>query len=164
MKRNLLPLMFFAAFALLAIAIAVDCVRLADDARRRVQLADQELQKHEDRLAVLLAASPEATPEVKDAIANFRAADSPQARRAAYQAMVSTFQQTMAGQLDATNPIARKFMDDTAGAINRQQIAEKPYEEELAAYQAYLASWRGQIARWFSSVARADRIRAEVAD
>jgi hypothetical protein len=164
MKRNLLPLMFFAAFALLAIAIVVDCVRLADDARARVQLADQELQKHEDRLAVLLAASPAATPEVQDAITNFRAAQDPQSRRDAYQAMVSTFQQTMAGQLDATNPIARKFMDDTAGAINRHQVAEKPYDEEQSAYQKYLASWRGQIAQWFSSIARADRIRAEVAD
>lgn len=156
MKRNLLPLMFFAAFALLAIAIAVDCVRLADDARGRVLLADQELQKHEDRLAVLLAASPAATPAVKDAIANFRAADNPQARREAYETMVSTFQQTMAGQLDATNPLARKFMDDTAGAINRHQVAEKPYDEEQSAYQAYLASWRGQIATWFSSRARSD--------
>jgi hypothetical protein len=156
MKRNLLPLMFFAAFALLAIAIAVDCLRLANDARGRVQLADQELQKHEDRLAVLLAASPAATPEVQDAITKSRAADSPQSRRAAYQTMVSKFQQTMAGQLDATNPLTRKFMDDTAGAINRHQIAEKPFDEEQSAYQAYLASWRGQIAQWFSSVAETD--------
>ncbi len=52
-------------------------------------------------------------------------------------------------------------MDDTAGAINRRQVAEKPYDEELAAYQAYLKSWRGTIARMFSPVACADDTLAE---
>ena len=62
----------------------------------------------------------------------------------------------MSAAIDATNPLDRKFMDDTTGAINRRQVAEKPYDEESAAYQAYLASWRGQIARMISPVARAD--------
>jgi hypothetical protein len=47
-------------------------------------------------------------------------------------------------------------MDDAAGAINRRQVAEKPFDAEEAAYLAYLASWRGQIAQWFSPTARAD--------
>ena len=156
MKRNLLPLVFFAAFALLAVAIAVDCVRLAADARDRVRLADDELKKHEDRLATLLAGSPQVTPEAKSTIATYRTADNPPARHAAYQELVASFRQTMSGAVDATNPLDRKFMDDTAGAINRREIAEKPFDEESAAHQAYLASWRGQIARWFSSTARAD--------
>jgi len=156
MKRNLLPLIFFAVFGLLAVAIAVDCVRLANDAKSRVMLADAELIKHETRLAKLLDASPQATPEAKEAVANYRSAKTWQARHEAYEALTSTFHQTMSGSLDATNPLVRKFMDDTAGAINRREIAEKPFDEERAAYRAYLASWRGSIARLFSPAARTD--------
>jgi hypothetical protein len=148
--------MFLAAFGLLAVAIAVDCVRLAADARERVRMADDELKKHEDRLATLLAGSPQISPEVKTAIAAYRTAADPSTRHAAYEQLVTSFRQTMSGAIDATNPLDRKFMDDTAGAINRREIAEKPFDEESAAHQAYLARWRGQIARWFSSTARAD--------
>ncbi len=164
MKRNLLPLMFFAAFALLAVAIAVDCVRLARDMQQRVVLADDELGKYEDRLATLLAASPQVTPEVQQAIASYRSANSWQTRHAAYEALVSAFQQTMSDKLDATNPLDRKFMDDAAGAINRRQVAEKPFDAEEAAYQAYLHSWRGTIAQWFSPPAVHDRQLAERED
>jgi hypothetical protein len=156
MKRNLLPLIFLAAFSLLAVAIAVDCVRLAADAAERTRLADAELIKHETRLAKLLESSPLATPEVKQAVANYRSAKDWPTRHAAYESLTSSFQQSMSGKLDATNPLDRKFMDDMAGAINRRQVAEKPFDQELAAYQAYLNSWRGQIARWFSPVAYAD--------
>ena len=62
----------------------------------------------------------------------------------------------MNGAADATNPLDRKFMDDTAGAINRREIAEQPYDDEMAAYRAYLGSWRGSLARFFSSTAQAD--------
>ncbi len=156
MKYSLLPLIFLVAFGLLAAAVAVDCVRLASDARSRVRLADDELKKHEDRLATLIAGSPQLSPEVKTALATYRTADDPPARHAAYQQLVTIFRQTMSQTIDATNPLMRKFMDDTAGTINRREIAEKPYEEEYAAYRGYLASWRGRIARMFSPAARAD--------
>lgn len=161
MKRNLLPLMFFAAFALLAVAIAVDCVRLASATAERVQLADVELIKHEKRLVSLLDASPHATPEVKSALADYRAARDVESRHAVYERLATSFQQTMSTTLDATNPLDRKFMDDTAGAINRRQVAEKSFDEELAARQAYLHSWRGTIARMISPAARADANLAE---
>lgn len=151
MKRNLLPLMFLSTFALLAMAIAVDCVRIAGDFRERVALADAELAKQETRLVKLLEASPQVTPEVTAAIASHRDAKDLCERHEAFDTLVARFQQTMASKLDATNPLDRKVMDDVSGAINRRQVAEKPFDEEEAAYQAYLASWRGQIARWFSS-------------
>ncbi len=156
MKRNLLPLMFLSAFALLAIAIAVDCVRIAGEYRERVALADAEVAKQEVRLVKLLEGSPQVTPEVTAAIGSYRGAQDWPARHEAFEALAASFQKTMASKLDATNPLDRKFMDDAAGAINRRQVAEKPFDVEEAAYQAYLASWRGQIAQWFSSSARAD--------
>lgn len=159
MKRYLLPLILLSAFALLAVAIVIDCVRLAGDARGRVEMADGELRKHEERLVTLLAASPQVTPQVKDAIAAFRAATDLQARHAAYKQVVASFRQTMNGAADATNPLDRKFMDDTAGAINRREVAEQPYDDEMAAYRAYLGSWRGGVARFFSSTAYADSQR-----
>jgi uncharacterized membrane protein YgcG len=42
------------------------------------------------------------------------------------------------------------------GAINRREIAQKPYDEESSAYQQFLASWQGAVARRFSSQARSD--------
>ena len=78
------------------------------------------------------------SPEAKTALAAYRTADDLTARHAAYQQLVTSFRQTMSQTIDATNPLDRKFMDDTAGAINRREIAEKPYEEEFTAYQAYL--------------------------
>ena len=156
MKRYLLPLILLSAFALLAVAIVVDCVRLAGDARGRVQMADGELRKHEERLVTLLAASPQVTPQVRDAIAAYRAAGDLPARHAAYQQVVAGFRQTMNGAADTTNPLDRKFMDDTAGAINRREIAEQPFDDESAAYRAYLGGWRGGVATLFSSTARAD--------
>lgn len=156
MKRYLLPLILLSAFALLAVAIVVDCMRLALDARGRVEMADGELRKPEERLVTLLAASPQVTPQVKDAMAAYRAANDLTARHAAYQQVVASFRQTMNGSADATNPLDRKFMDDTAGAINRREIAEQPFDDESAAYQAYLGSWRGSVARFFSSTAQAD--------
>lgn len=154
--RAILPLMFLAAIALLLVAIAVDCVRIAGNYRERVALADAELVKQETRLVKLLEASPQVTPEVTAAIASYRGAKDLRERREAFDALAASFQQTMAGKLDATDPLERKFMDDAAGAINRRQVAEKPFDIEEAAYQKYLASWRGQIAQWFSRVVRAD--------
>jgi hypothetical protein len=156
MKRNLLPLILLSAFGLLAVAIVIDCVRLAGDARGRAQMADGELRKHEDRLVTLLAASPQVTPQVNESIAAYRAAGDLPARHAAYQQVVASFRQTMNGAADATNPLDRKFMDDTTGAINRREVAEQPYDDEMAAYRAYLGSWRGSLARVFSSTAQSD--------
>jgi hypothetical protein len=154
MKRLLLPLILFAAFALLLVAIAVDCVRLANAAEERVQMADGELVKHETRLVKLLDAAPQATPEVKQAIAEFRAAKDLHSRHEAYESLVGSFQQSMAETIDATNPLNRKFTDDVVGAFNRRQVAVQSYDEEAAAQRAYLKSGRGQIAQMFSSSAR----------
>jgi hypothetical protein len=62
----------------------------------------------------------------------------------------------MSASVDPTNPLDRKFMDDIAGAINRREIAEKPFEDEWAAYQEFLNSLRGRVARGFSPQARGD--------
>jgi hypothetical protein len=156
MKRWIVPLALLAMGGLLAVAVAVDCVRLAADAQHRVQLADAELAKHETRLVKLLAGSKQLSPEVDAALAAYRASKSWPARHAAYEQVVACFRQMPSGGVDPTNPLDRKFMDDTAGAINRREIAEKPFDEEFAAHQAYLNSWRGRIARWFSPTAQAD--------
>jgi hypothetical protein len=149
-KRYLVIAAAVAMLALIAGAVALDCVRLAAQARHRVDLADHELAKHEQRLATLLASSPALTPEVKSAITAYEAPASPPARRAAYDKLVAAFRQSMQTAIDPTNALDRKFMDDVAGAINRHEIAAPSYDAEMSAYQAYLSSPRGAIARWFS--------------
>jgi hypothetical protein len=135
----------------IGIAAAWDCVRLAGDVRHRVELADAELRKHEERFMALVTGSPDLTPEVEAAVAIYRGAESMQERHAAYAAVVATFRKTMSRQADPTHPLDRKFMDDAAGAVNRREVAEKAYSEEIAAYREFVKSFRGRVARRFSS-------------
>ncbi len=156
MKKAVLPLAVLAMLGLIGAAVAWDCVRLAADARHRVELADEELQKHEQRLVTLLTGSPRLSREVHDAVNAHQETSGPQARHAAYDKLVASFRQTMSESIDPTNPLDRRFMDDIAGAINRREVAQKPYDNEVAEYHQFLQGHRGNVARWFSSQTRAD--------
>jgi hypothetical protein len=161
MKKGILLIAVLAMVAFLFAAVAWDCVRLADDARHRVAMADEEMQKHEQRFVKLLTESARQSPEVQADLAAYKAATTPQTRQAAYEKLATSFRQTMADGVDPTNPLDRKFMDDIAGAINRREIAQEQYNTELAAYQSYLNSKRGAIAQWFSSSARTATISGD---
>jgi hypothetical protein len=156
MKIRVIALAIFGMIVLLASAVAFDSMRMAAEARRRLELADEELQKHEMRLMKLLADSPKASAEVKDAVGKHQAAASMHARHDAYERVVSAFRQTMSDTIDPTNPLDRKYMDDLAGAINRRERAEQSYDQESARYQSSLVGLRGRIARTLSSQAKAD--------
>jgi hypothetical protein len=155
MKRLIVPLVLLAMGGVLAVAVAVDCARLAADYQYRVGLADAELRKHEQRFVGLVDGRSGKSAAITADIGEFRSAGDPAARHAAYERLVTSFRQS-ALEFDATNPVDRKFMDETTGAMNRRDVAEKPYDEEWAAYQRFLGTWRGGVARWFSSNARAD--------
>jgi hypothetical protein len=161
MKKLVVPLAILLMAAVVLGAFALDSVRMAAAERHRSELADQELQKHEKRLVTLLAGSNERSPEVDSAIKTYKAAENLPARHAAYTQLVVTFRQTMSTKIDPTNPLDRRFMDDIAGAINRRDIAEKPFQNEWAAYQDFLNSLRGRVARWFSAQSRSDWKSAE---
>jgi hypothetical protein len=150
MKKLIIPLALLTMACLIGIALAVDCVRLANDARERVELADQELAKHESRLVKTLEGSADQTPEVAAALKDYSAAWELKPRHAAYDKLVATFQRTMSTNIDATNPANRKFMDDASGAINRRQVAEKLFDEEWRAYGEFMNSRRGRVASSFS--------------
>jgi hypothetical protein len=156
MKKLVLPLAILVMLLLLGAAMAWDCVRYAADARHRVELADQEMQKQEARLVKLLTGFAKTPPEVQSAVAAYRGAESPHARHGAYEQLVVSFRKTMVSEIDPTNPLDRKFMDDIAGAINRREVSEKAYDDESAAYQHFLAGFRGSVAKLFSSRAQAD--------
>jgi hypothetical protein len=157
MKKLVLPIAIVLMMVLIAAAYVWDSVRAAASARHRVDLADQEMQRHEQRLLKLLTEHPEATAEVKAAVASFQNdADTPQKRRDAYAQVVASFNSTMAVEIDATNPLKRKFIDDVTGAMNRREIAQKQYDEESTAYQRFLGGFRGRLARLLSPSARAD--------
>lgn len=156
MKKLVLPLAILAMGLLLGAAVVADCLRLAADARERVAMADAEIEKHERRLVKLLDGWAAKSPVIVAAIATFEAADGPEARNEAYERLVASYRQTAPTTVDPTNPLDRKFMDDTAGAINRREIAQKPYDDESSAYRQFLASWKGAVARRFSTQARAD--------
>jgi hypothetical protein len=152
-------LVFGAAVAMLLLiagAFVVDCVRLGEAARRRVELADEELAKHEQRLVKLIIGTGLMTDEVKAAINAYLAAEATPERHEAYEKVVGAFRQTMQADFDATDPLDRKFMDDVAGAINRRERAEPPYEAEAATYREYMRGVRGGVARWAAAERHAD--------
>ena len=149
-KRALVAAAASAMLVLIAGAFALDCVRLADQARRRVDIADQELAKHEQRLVNLLGSSQALSPDVQLAISAHQQAQTTPSRHIAFEQLRAVFGRTMQPHVDPTNPLDRKFMDDVAGAINRRERAEPPYEAELSAYQSYLSGSRGGVACWFS--------------
>ena len=150
MKKLIIPIALLAMAALIGAAMAWDCVRLANDARERVELADQELAKHEQRLVKTLSGSAERSPEVDTALKDYAVAWDLEPRHVAYDKLVASFQQTMSEKIDPTNPLQRKFMDDVAGAINRREIAEKQFDVEWTAYQEFMKSRRGKVAEFFS--------------
>jgi hypothetical protein len=155
-KRYLVAAAAVAMLAVIAAAFALDCVRLAAQARHRVELADQELLKHEQRLVKLLAGSAELSPEVQSAITAYETPATPAGRHAAFDRLLAAFRQSMQHAVDPTDALQRKFMDDIAGAINRREIAEEPYDAEMSAYQRYLSGPRGTVARWVSPQERAE--------
>ena len=157
MKRWLiLLLVVLAMLALVGLAFAWDCVRIAANHRERIALADAEVIKHEERLVTLLRSSPQLTDGVKAAIAKYEAADTAPARLVAYDDLVVAFRTSMSDSVDPTNPLERKFMDDIAGVINRREIACDPRDEEWTDYRQFLAGFRGRVARSFSSRAQSD--------
>ena len=156
-KRYVIAAAAVAMLAVIAAAFALDCVRLAAQSHRRVELADQELVKHEQRLVKLLTGSAALSPEVQSAITAYEAPASPAARHAAFDQLLAAFRQSMEHAVDPTNALDRKFMDDIAGAINRREIAEAPYDAEMSEYQRYLSGPRGTVARWLSPQVRAER-------
>jgi hypothetical protein len=156
MKRVVLPAALLAMAALLGGAVALDCVRLAADARHRVEYADGQMAVQEIRLVNALKNSAKSTPEVESAVTDLKSIRKRRDRMLAYDSLVASFRNTLSGKIDPTNPLDRKFMDDAAGAINRREIAEKQYDDEAAAYQRFLTSWRGSVARLFSAQARKD--------
>ena len=150
MKKLILPVGLLAMGCLIGVAVVVDCVRLAGDARDRVELADQELAKHEARLVKILEASPDRTPDVAQAIEDYNSRWELGPRHEAYDILVAAYQRTMSDKVDPTNPANRKFMDDASGAINRRQVAEKAFDAEWQAYEQFMNSRRGRVARWFA--------------
>jgi hypothetical protein len=156
MKKSVILLAIGAMALLMVAAVAWDSMRLASGGHHRVALADAEMQKQEKRLVKLLSGSKQVSSEVQIAMVEYAMADNMQARHAAYDKLVAGFRQTMSGDVDPTNPLDRRFMDDIAGAINRREVAEKQYDVEWAAYREALSGFRGRVARLLSARARAD--------
>lgn len=151
MKKLVLPVALLVMACFIGLVMVVDCIRLAGDMRDRVDLADQELAKHESRLVKVLEGSPDQSPEVAAALKDYAAAWDLKARHAAYDKLVAAYQSTMSGKGDPTNPAGRKFMDDANGAINRREVAEKQFDAEWQEYEGFMNSRRGRVASKFAS-------------
>jgi hypothetical protein len=156
MKKLALPIAIVTMMLLIGAAYTWDSVRAANAARHRVDLADQELQKQEQRLVKLLAENPKTTVDVQTVMAEHKNAASPDVRRDAYERLASAVKTSMSTRFDPANPAERSMMDNIVGAINRHEVAQKMYDDELAAYQAFLAGFRGSLAKTFSTSARDD--------
>lgn len=157
MKKLVIPGALVAMLVLLAGAFVLDCLRYAASARHRVALADDEMRKYEQRLVGLLSAGQGTSLELQAALSAYNeAAGSMHNRHAAYRKLATLALSFPGGKADANDTLARKRMDDIAGAINRRDVAEKQYEVEAAEYKKFLDGLMGSVAKTFSSQARAD--------
>lgn len=157
MKKLVIPGVVVAMLVLLSGAFVLDCLRYAASARQRVTLADEEMRKHEERLVGLLSAGQGTSPELQAALSAYNeAAGSMRNRHAAYRKLSTLALSSTSGKADPNDTLARKRMDDIAGAINRRDVAEKQYEVEAADYKKLLDGFMGSVAKAFSAQARAD--------
>lgn len=156
MRKLIVPLALLAMGVLLAAAVAIDCVRLAQDAYHRVELADAEMAKNEIRLVKQMEGRPNVAPGVQAAIEKVKSSHDRKERIAAYDSVVAAFRNSSSAELDPNNILDRKFTDEAAGAMNRRDVAQKQYDAERASYDAYMSSWRGRIAGTFSHTLPAD--------
>lgn len=157
MKKLVIPGALVAMLVLLCGAFVLDCLRYAASARHRVVVADDEMRKHEQRLVGLLSAGQGTSPELQAALSAYNeAAGSMQNRHVAYRKLATLALSSTSGKADPNDTLARKRMDDIAGAINRRDVAEKQYEVEAADYKKFLNGFMGNVAKTFSSQARAD--------
>lgn len=154
MKFIVLPLAIATMLALVAAAFTWDCVRIEHAEAEQLAAHDAELVKNEERLVAAVEGLPDVPAEVTAAIATYRAAQDRDARHAAYATLQAATERSLVTSLDPTNPLARRAMDEVAGAINRRTIAEKSYAEQRAIYTAWQQSFRGRVA---SSLTRGDR-------
>ena len=145
-----MPAALLAMALLTGAAMVWDCTRLARDARERVEWADAEMRKHEERLVGIVTGSAGVPPEVGDAVAAYREAGDVEERHEAYSDLVAACRGTMVPGLDPTHPLDRKLMDDVAGAMNRREIAEATYAAELAGYRKFAGGICGRVAGRFS--------------
>lgn len=156
MKKSVLLLALAAMVLLVFAAFAWDSVRRVDQTRRRMETADSDMRRNEQRLIKLLSGTPDVGLKVQSAIEAYEAASDIPTRHDAYDELVARFRQVGPSEIDATNPLDRKFMDDIAGAMNRREVSQKEYEIERAAYRKSLDGFRGRLARIFSSKSRED--------
>ncbi len=156
MKKSVLLLALATMALLVFAAFAWDSVRHVDKMRRRMETADSDMRTHEQRLIKLLTGTPDVGAKLQPAVEAYEAAGDISTRHDAYDELVARFRQVGPSEVDATNPLDRKFMDDIAGAINRREVSQRQYEIELDAYRKSLDGFRGRLARIFSSQSRED--------
>lgn len=141
----MVPAGLLAMALLIGAAMVWDCSRLARDARERVDLADAEMRKQEERLAGIVAGSGGIPPRVEAALAAYGEAEGRAARHEAYENLAAACRGDLAPRLDPTHPLDRKLMDEIAGAINRREVAEETYSAELAAYRKFRGGVCGKV-------------------
>jgi len=128
-------------------AWAWDCARLVRVADDAVAEADREVRRHEERLLSALAGFDDDAPELRHAAAAYRDAHGGVARRRAYGDVVAAARRVLLARNDPTDPLARRFADDVAGALNRRDVADRHFDEVVAACRALSGSFRGRLGR-----------------
>ncbi|MBX7166158.1 MAG: hypothetical protein K1X74_07395 [Pirellulales bacterium] len=135
--------------ALVAAAFCWDCVRLESGYRRFAARADEQVAKHEQRLIAAVEGWPNLPADVVAALAAYRAAADSAERREAFAALAIATDKSLLATLDATNPAARRVIDEVHGAINRRNVVLKEIGGSLEEHARWSESFRSSVARMF---------------
>ena len=151
-----LPIALLAMSAIIAAAFSIDCVRVADQAGERAQVADRELKDLEQRTIDLLKKDTDLPPGLRERLNENRQyydGDDPDqdiaARHAWFESLAGRMFPVEVDPTGTASGPARHRNDQIAGLVNRWRIARAAYIEERAQYDRLLHSFRGQTALQF---------------
>ena len=133
--------------SLFAAAFAWDSASSIKQQYAQVQAMDRELALQEGRFIQTIYGQHADDAEARDKlIEQYRNAPGGDERREVFSELMNRTRQSL-GAVDPANPLARRFADESAGAINRWQLLHRRFEETTAAYNDFAQGLRGRLGR-----------------
>lgn len=132
---------------LLAAAFSWDCARAVTSAYKDARDAEGEQRMQEDRILAALASAGHAGSDLDEAVAVYRASQEPSEQDRLFEGVLAAAARASRPETRADDPVARRALDELAGAQNRRAIAMRNRRQIEAAYNEAASGFRGALGR-----------------
>lgn len=126
---------------LLLVAIAFDARTSALKEFNEIANLDQEIKRHEGKVIDQLAVLDISDSATVALLNSYRSAESSQERQRQFSALIAHTQAELVKRSDASDPLKRRVVDEFLGALNRRQVVERRYSDQVAQYNRSGDSW-----------------------